>query len=71
MTSLQAEHNWLVEQHKEAKKYAGQWIAILGNKIVAHGRSLQEVYRKAIRQHPRNPPLVTYVPKKDEEIFIF
>ena len=70
MASLHLEHNWLVEHHKEAERYSGRWIAILGEKIVAHGKSFREAYRKAVRQHPGKVPLVTYVLKKSEELLI-
>lgn len=46
MASLQREHEWLVEHHAEAERYAGRWIAILGEKIVADGKSFQQAYKK-------------------------
>ncbi len=70
MTSLQQEHNWLVDHHKEAEKYGGRWIAILNQKIVAVGKTFQEAHRKASKQYPEKIPLVIYVPKKGEEFLI-
>lgn len=69
-SSLQQEHDWLVEHHSEAEKHAGRWIAILQGKIVAEGRSYDLAYRKAIKTHAGSTPLVTYVPRKDEELLV-
>ena len=46
MTSLQQEHEWLVEHHAEVERYAGRWIAILGEKIVADGKSFEQTHKK-------------------------
>ena len=70
MTSLQQEHDWLVEHHSEAEKHAGRWIAILEEKIVAEGSTYERAYKKAIKAHAGATPLVTYVPRKDEELLI-
>ena len=70
MTSLLTEHNWLVEHHEEAEKYGGRWIAILGQKIVSHGKTFEQAYRNAMRRHPGETPLITYILKKGEELLI-
>lgn len=70
MSSIQREHDWLVEHHKEVEKYAGRCIAILSEKVVASGKTLEEAYRKATRKHPGKVPLVIYVLKKSEELLI-
>ena len=70
MATLQEEHEWLVEHHAEAEKYAGRWIAILDGRIAADGKSFRETHRKAISGRPSAVPLVIYVPKKSEELLI-
>lgn len=46
-----------------SRKYAGRCIAIVDNKVVAVGKNRLEVYRKAIKDIPKNKPLgVYYVP---------
>jgi hypothetical protein len=69
-SSLLQEHDWLVEHHSEAEKHAGRWIAILQGKMVAEGRTYEQAYRKAIKGRAGATPLVTYVPRKDEELLI-
>lgn len=70
MTSLQQEHEWLVEHHAEAERYSGRWIAILGEKIVADGKSFEQTHKKVMVEHPGAIPLVLYVPKRSEELLI-
>jgi hypothetical protein len=70
MSSLQREHNWLVEHPSEAEKYSGRWIAILGGRIVAHGKSFGQTRRKATAKHPATTPLILYIPKRSEELLI-
>ncbi len=70
MTSLQQEHEWLVEHHAEAERYSGRWIAILGEKIVADGKSFEQTHKKAMVEHRSAIPLVLYVPKRSEELLI-
>lgn len=33
----------------DTSKYSGEWVAVAGRKIVAHGDDAQKVYRKAIK----------------------
>ncbi|MEK7479403.1 MAG: DUF5678 domain-containing protein [Patescibacteria group bacterium] len=39
----------------DIKKYGGRHVAILDGKVVAHGRTLQEVLGKARKQNPSRP----------------
>ena len=39
----------------DIKKYGGKQIAIANGKIVAHGKTLNEVIRKARKHLPRKP----------------
>ena len=41
------EYNWLVDHFEETAKYAGEYIAIVGEKIVAHGSDFLEVAEEA------------------------
>ena len=38
-------------------KYAGKWIAIVDQKIVAIGKSFKEVYSKTQKEYPGKRPL--------------
>lgn len=54
------EYNWLVDHPEETVKYAGEYIAIVGERIVAHGSDFLEVAKEAKKVAPR--PLFHKVP---------
>ena len=41
------ERKWLVENRE---KYAGQWVALIGDTLLSHGADAKEVYREAGRK---------------------
>lgn len=48
-------------------KYAGKWVAILKNRVVATGNSVREVMSTVKQKEIKELPLVTRVLRKDEE----
>jgi len=61
---------WLSEHSKEVEKFAGKWIAVLSNKILAVGDSTKSVMDEVKKKRIKKLPLVTKVPRKDEEMYI-
>lgn len=57
------ERAWL-KQHRV--EYAGQWVALWGNRLLAAGSDAQKVYRQAQQQGVIDPVL-TQVEKPDED----
>ena len=51
------ELQWLVEH---ARQYAGQWVALDGNRLIAHGLVASEVF-DAADADGANLPLITFV----------
>ena len=49
---------WL-EEH--AQDYRGQWVALLGGKLLTHSTSFEEVVSILRRDKPKHPPLVEYI----------
>ena len=47
------------------KKYRGKYIAILGKKIVASGKTAKEVWEKARKKYPRQLPTIAKLPKEE------
>jgi hypothetical protein len=43
-------------------EYRGQWVAVLGGKVVASGARALEVLREVDRDHPDTRPVVYRVP---------
>jgi len=64
-----SEVEWLVSHWAELKQYENEWVAIEGNRIIAHGPSEVEVDREA-RSQGIVSPFAIYVPSENEVPFI-
>ena len=47
------------------KLFAGKHIAIIGDKVVASGKSPMAVWKRAKKLHPERKPVLAFVPKDD------
>jgi len=64
------DHEWIIEHEKELEeKHLGKYVAIVDETIVAVERTSLEADRKG-REKSKKIPLVTYVPKKGEELVL-
>lgn len=52
----------------DTSRYKGEWIAIAGRKIVAHGKDAQEVYKTAKKKAPTKDISLAKAP--DEQMLI-
>jgi len=61
-------NNYLLKHSLElSKKHPGKHVAMVGNKIIAIGKTFSEAYKKAIKDVPKGKKLgVFYLPTKDE-----
>lgn len=50
--------------------YAGKWVAILGNKVIASGDDLKKVYEEAKKIAGNKEPLFTRVPREQETLIL-
>lgn len=48
---------------EDISKYAGEWIAIVDNKIVSHGKSFRDVFAEAKKNYPGKRPLFGKLPE--------
>lgn len=48
----------------DLRKYAGEWVAIIEDKVVAHGKSAKEILQDAKKIHPKAIPFIVKVPVK-------
>ena len=46
----------------DLSKYVGEWVAIVDNKVVAHGKNLKEIIKKTKEQKPNQTPFVAKIP---------
>ena len=44
--------NYLTFLKTDTAKYTGEWIAIAGKKVVAHGKNADTVYKSALKKVP-------------------
>lgn len=61
--------NFEALSEEDASKYAGEWIAVIDNVIVAHGKSFREVYERVKRQFPHERPLIGRLPESMPIVF--
>ena len=47
------------------KRFAGKHIAIIGDKVVASGKSPMEIWKRAKKVHPQRKPVLAFVLKND------
>ena len=62
MILLKKEFNWLSSHPKERFKYSGEYIAVVGTRIIAHGKDPIIVLKKAKKYSP--DPFLAKVPRK-------
>jgi len=56
-----AEFEFLMSMGDELGQYAGRWVAVVGEEIVAVGDSGVEVFEKAKEKYPDREPLIMKV----------
>ena len=52
----------------DLSKYAGKWIALLGQKVIAVGKTFREVAENVDKKHLNEKPLLSRVPEKMAQI---
>lgn len=51
----------------DKKQYRGQWVAILGSKVIAQGKAIDKVYAEAAKISKDKTPLFVKIPDKNKE----
>ena len=62
MIQLKKEFKWLSSHPEERLNYLGEYIAVVGTKIIAHGKDPVKVLEKAKKYSP--DPFLAKVPRK-------
>ncbi|MBI2504763.1 MAG: hypothetical protein HYW07_16220 [Candidatus Latescibacteria bacterium] len=63
------ESTWVSEHQDELEKYAGKWIAVWKDQVLASGHSVVEVMEK-VAQQTSELPLVVKMPRKGEGPYV-
>ena len=60
----------ILEKSKNINRYGGKWVALLEDRVVAHGEKLEEVMKKVKAQKLQKKTSVFLVPRKDEGPYV-
>lgn len=53
----------------DLSKYEGKYVAIVGDKVVAHGNNAKDVLDEAKKKYPDKIPTLAKIPKEEAYIF--
>lgn len=57
--------------HNPLTNYEGNYVAIVGKKVVSSGSSAKETWDKARRKLPNSLPTIAKIPKKEVMVLIW
>lgn len=60
----------LNKKQQGLEKYSGEWVAFIGNKIVAHDKNLENLMKEIEKRNLRKDASIFLVPRKDEGPYI-
>lgn len=52
----------------DTTSFIDEWVAIVDDKIVSHGKNIKRVFQEAKQKFPNKNPLITKVPGKETMI---
>ncbi|PIP16360.1 MAG: hypothetical protein COX46_02690 [bacterium (Candidatus Ratteibacteria) CG23_combo_of_CG06-09_8_20_14_all_48_7] len=52
------------------ERFAGEWVALVEDKIVSHNKTLKDLMKGMKKHLPRKKPSVLLVPRKEEGPYI-
>ncbi len=65
------EFRFLQEKSLElSRKYAGQYVALVGREVAGAAPTAQEAYEQAKRKHPDRDPVLKYFPPADAALVL-
>ncbi|MDG7038668.1 MAG: succinyl-CoA synthetase subunit alpha [Nitrososphaerota archaeon] len=60
----ESQYDYLMSIGNSLGEYAGLWIAIVDNKVVAQAEDGKKAYDEAKSRYPHKTPLITQVPRE-------
>jgi len=61
---MKSEYEYIMSISNELGQHLGEWIAVVGEEIVASGETAKEVYDKAKGKYPDKEPFIMKIPKE-------
>ena len=62
-------NNFNFFMQSDLSKYAGEWIAVLGNKVIANGKSASEVLKESSSKSKEKPTIMR-VPEDNQVLLL-
>ena len=54
----------------DLERFSGEWIALIGDKVVSHNKTLQDLMKGMKKRSFKKRPSVLLVPRKEEGPYI-
>lgn len=64
MSNATLSKNYEFYADADLSAYAGEWVAIINEEVVAHGKNVKELIKKAGEKSPGTTPFIAKVPLK-------
>ena len=61
---MKSEYEYAMSAREQLGKHLGEWIAIVGDEIVASGEDATKVYRESKAKYPDKTPFIMKIPKE-------
>ena len=61
---MKSEYEYVMSMGKELGQHLGEWVAVVGDSIVATGKTAKEVYDEAKEEYPDREPFIMKIPKE-------
>lgn len=61
---MKSGYDFIMSERAQLGEHLGEWIAAVGDGVIASGDDIKEVYKKSITKHPKEIPLIMKVPKE-------
>jgi hypothetical protein len=52
------------------ERYRGEWIALVGARVVAHGKRADAIYQQAARRYPKQKISLAKIPKEQTLVLV-
>jgi hypothetical protein len=62
MSTTMSEYQYVLSAGDKLGEYVDEWIAVVDNQIIAHGKTAKEVYEKAKNYSKSKTPFIMRVP---------
>ena len=61
---MKSEYEYVMSMQEELGQHLGEWIAVVGEDIVATSKTAKKVYDKAKEKYPNREPFIMKIPKE-------